>query len=514
MNKSSFGTAFALILIAAALFRGIGLDRRPMHHDEANQAVKFGALLDQGDYRYDPKDHHGPSLYYLTLPAAWAASTPTLASLNEKVIRMVPALFGVLLIFLILLFGRDLGREAKLAAGLLAALSPIMVFFSRFYIQEMLLAAFGMALLACMWSYTRRPSRPLALWAGISAGMMYATKETSLIMFAALAGALVLTVISERGGDIRLRARLSHVLIFLTAAVCVAFLLFSSFFQHLSGPVDSLLSFRSYIGKAAAPGWHTHPWSYYLGMLTYWKLGAGPVWSEALVVGLALLGAISAASGKVRQTAHPALARYILFYTCIITFLYSAVPYKTPWNAVPFYTGFLLLAGLGAASLFRFPFKTLWPKAVLLLLFFAGAAHLGWQSYRGSFIFDADTRNPHVYAHTSRDFLNMVKRISDIATIHPDGEEMLIKIFAIPYETWPLPWYLRRFSRVGYWTDAEDPGSLADVPVIIASPDLLDKLQPDLAATHLSEFYGLRHEVLTSLHIRRDLWDKFLETRK
>ena len=44
---------------------------RPMHHDEANQAVRFGRLLETGEYRYDRRDHHGPTLYYLTLPVAW-----------------------------------------------------------------------------------------------------------------------------------------------------------------------------------------------------------------------------------------------------------------------------------------------------------------------------------------------------------------------------------------------------------------------------------------------------------
>ena len=45
-----------------------------MHHDEANQAVKFGALLERGEYRYDAHDHHGPTLYYLTLPSPGCAA--------------------------------------------------------------------------------------------------------------------------------------------------------------------------------------------------------------------------------------------------------------------------------------------------------------------------------------------------------------------------------------------------------------------------------------------------------
>jgi predicted membrane-bound mannosyltransferase len=52
------------ILIVAGWLRLHDLGSRPMHADEANQAVKLGALLERGEYRFDPYDHHGPTLYY------------------------------------------------------------------------------------------------------------------------------------------------------------------------------------------------------------------------------------------------------------------------------------------------------------------------------------------------------------------------------------------------------------------------------------------------------------------
>ena len=72
---SGYGAAAAVLVVTIALAAGLvlrlaRLDVRPMHHDEANQAVKFGALLERGEYAYDAQDHHGPTLYYLTLPFA------------------------------------------------------------------------------------------------------------------------------------------------------------------------------------------------------------------------------------------------------------------------------------------------------------------------------------------------------------------------------------------------------------------------------------------------------------
>ena len=73
MNKTAFRGLFLLSSPARLLLRSVALGLRPMHHDEANQAVKFGTLLEKGEYRYDKNDHHGPSLYYLTLPAGLGA---------------------------------------------------------------------------------------------------------------------------------------------------------------------------------------------------------------------------------------------------------------------------------------------------------------------------------------------------------------------------------------------------------------------------------------------------------
>jgi predicted membrane-bound mannosyltransferase len=41
---------------------------RPVHTDEAVHSIKFKGLWEDGKYRYDPDEYHGPTLYYATLP--------------------------------------------------------------------------------------------------------------------------------------------------------------------------------------------------------------------------------------------------------------------------------------------------------------------------------------------------------------------------------------------------------------------------------------------------------------
>ena len=73
----------ALITLAALWLRIHDLGRRPMHADEANQGVKTGELLEAGTYAYDPRDHHGPTLYYAAAPIAWLRGEKSLAALSE-----------------------------------------------------------------------------------------------------------------------------------------------------------------------------------------------------------------------------------------------------------------------------------------------------------------------------------------------------------------------------------------------------------------------------------------------
>ncbi|MCK7478503.1 MAG: hypothetical protein M0C28_14785 [Candidatus Moduliflexus flocculans] len=49
MTKKAFAGLFLCALAGALAFRLVRLDLRPMHADEANQAVKFGGLLERGN---------------------------------------------------------------------------------------------------------------------------------------------------------------------------------------------------------------------------------------------------------------------------------------------------------------------------------------------------------------------------------------------------------------------------------------------------------------------------------
>lgn len=518
MNKKAASSGlFLLALLAACLFRLPFLGLRPLHHDEANQAFKFGDLLEKGEYRYDRTEHHGPSLYYLSLPFAWITSKTSFASLNEVTLRLVPALFGVGIVFLLLLLKSGFSKEAIFFSGIFAAISPVMTFYSRFYIQETLLVFFLVGAIATGWRYSQNPSILWAATSGFFGGMMYSTKETSIIAFGAIIGACVISYLSlnksdQLKGTIRI-PRVSHLFVFFGSGLVVSILFYSSFLKNPKGIIDSILAFAMYFSRAGEAGYHSYPWYYYLKLLACSRYETGPVWSEALILGLALVGSVVAFRHASSEKSSPLFVRFVFFYTLLETVIYSLTPYKTPWNMLPFYIGFTLMAGNGASELIRASKKFVL-RSLFILVLIGGIFNLSFQSYRANFKYYADSRNPYVYAQTSADFMDLIKRINELAQYHPDQDRMLIKVITNPYETWPLPWYLRGFKRVGYWQEVEAAGDFADVPIIISSIDKANKLEKRVSDNYQSQYYELRPEILLTLYIRQDLWEKFMEKQK
>ena len=514
MNQHRLSAVLFLAVLATALaLRLPQLDLRPMHGDEAVHAVKFGELLTEGTYRYDPNEYHGPTLYYLTLPIAWAFGAETLADTSEVMLRLVPVAFGVGFVALLWLIRVELSRGGMLCAAALATCSPALVFYSRYYIQETLLVFFTFLVIVAGWRYSRTLQVKWALLTGLGLGLMDATKETCIISFGALTLALVAIAV-RREGRADVRERWDRVLLSgagaggVLVAVFVTCLLFSGFGSNLGGIIDAYRALPTYFERAGGGGLHDHPWYYYLKMLLFTQYVPGPWWSEGLIVGLAAFGVGAAWWGRGVERAGLPLVRFLAVYTVLLAAAYSCIPYKTPWCMLGFLQGMTVLGGVGAwvllSAVRRVPLRI--TVAGLLM---ALTVQLGWQAYRGSYRFCADPRNPYVYAQPVNDVVRLGRRVVELAELHPEGRRMVVKVISPDY--WPLPWYLRSFERVGYWDEVpEQP----EAPVIIVAPALAEQVEGGLKGSYRSDYYGLRPEVPLLLYVEESLWQEFLKTRR
>ncbi|MBQ7189872.1 MAG: TIGR03663 family protein [Kiritimatiellae bacterium] len=498
---------FGGLVCLALAFRLPHLPDRPMHGDEANQAVRAGMLMDQGVYHYDPSDHHGPTLYYAALPFCRATAS-RFPETTEWNFRLVPVCFAVLTMLWMWLLakghdtevvqgetdptGRHVWQCGILFALLFFAVSPAFVYYNRFFIQESLLVCFltGMFWTARLWCRTRRVAAAVAF--GVFAGLCMTTKETFVLSFTAAFLAVVLNLLprSARPGDGFWRAFGKATAVAALAAAFVFVLFYSSFFTYWQGVKDALFStVGTYFHRATGVPEHQHPWWFYLQTVFWFKYGRGPLFSEAFLFPFAILAGIYAFRSPRRFA-----LRFLLLYTVILTVLYSLIPYKTPWCALTFLHGWILLAGIGVAVCFH----TRTTAAVGIILALALASWHGTQSVRAAFRYSADPRNPYVYAHTGGDCLRLVEEIERCAA-KANGFDTPIAFGVQPSDTWPLPWYLRRYRHVGYWTNAQEIPLQFSPSLLVVGAD-----QGEIAAARFGEgkessFYGVRPGTLVIL---------------
>ena len=274
------------LLLAAALLRLLYLNEKPLHHDEGVNGNFLVTLFRTGYYHYDPSNYHGPTLYYLAvIPTAinnvihWGHGLSTFA------IRLVTAAFGVGVVWLMLCLRRFLGASASLAAAAFAAVSCGFVYFSRYFIHEILFVFFSLGVIVA-WLWYRDTGRPrYLLLASASAAMLFATKETWIITAAVWLIAVPCTTFylwlrRRAQGEATLASGKglpqypdsgNNKKLYLEAAglfVAISVILYSSFFTNPGGILDSLRTFTFWTKTGHSGIYDKEWWTYARWMLT------------------------------------------------------------------------------------------------------------------------------------------------------------------------------------------------------------------------------------------------------
>ncbi len=134
----------AAVTAIATILRFYWLGLKPFHHDEGVNGFFLKTLFDKGTYAYDPANYHGPTLYYISLAFAKVFGLETVP------VRSSVAIFGVLTVVLALFLKRYIGKVGALSAALFLALSPGMVYISRYFIHEMFFVFCSLAIVVAV----------------------------------------------------------------------------------------------------------------------------------------------------------------------------------------------------------------------------------------------------------------------------------------------------------------------------------------------------------------------------
>ncbi|PSP77722.1 TIGR03663 family protein [Halobacteriales archaeon QS_1_68_20] len=176
--------AVAAVAAVALLARFVALGYRVMHFDEARVAYWTLRYVETGDWIYR-REIHGPLVQHVD---AWLFSA---FEPSDFVARAPVALVGGLLPLTALLFRDYLEDDEVVAASVFLALNPLLLYYSRFFRSDVLVAAFMLAALGYVARGIARRQPGDLYVAGAFLALGFASKENALVYLVCWVGMLV-----------------------------------------------------------------------------------------------------------------------------------------------------------------------------------------------------------------------------------------------------------------------------------------------------------------------------------
>ncbi|MFL2784491.1 MAG: flippase activity-associated protein Agl23, partial [Dehalococcoidia bacterium] len=146
-----------------------------MHHDESLHAFHSWQLSEGLGLIHNPM-MHGPLQMELT------AGIFFLFGDSDFTARLIYVLAGSLLTLMPFLFRSSLGRTGGVITSLLFAISPALLYFSRFARNDILMAVFTFGIIVAMWKYLETSKvKYLYFFTGLLA-LSFGTKESAYLI--------------------------------------------------------------------------------------------------------------------------------------------------------------------------------------------------------------------------------------------------------------------------------------------------------------------------------------------
>ncbi len=238
------------IILLAAILRFWGLGDKPLHHDESLHAYYALQLMKNdlqnwlscfngvtpGCYSYDPLLHgpfqfHAIALVYQI--SQWLHAPDN--GVNTTTVRIAAATLGTVLVSLPYFLRDYLGRIGALLACFLLAVSPSMVYFSRFAREDIYLACFTLLLVVAVGRYIRSRKMRWLVIAAAAFSLAYATAEATFLTIAIFGSFLGALIVWELGKRWPLRARVN------------AEVAYRKYLPETGGPVAVILYFLIFL---------------------------------------------------------------------------------------------------------------------------------------------------------------------------------------------------------------------------------------------------------------------------
>ncbi|WP_248896604.1 flippase activity-associated protein Agl23 [Haloplanus halobius] len=190
--RSDDGRALRAVLLVTALalaVRVVGLGTRIFHWDEGRVGYWILRYHETGEFAYRPIVH-GPFLFVVN---DWLFAVPGLGA-SDFSARLIVAVVGGLLPLSAWLLRDRLDDVEMTALALLLALNPLLVYYSRFMRNDVLVGAFAFVALALVVRALDRGDARLVYPAAAVFALAFTTKENAVVYLLCFLGAGTLLV--------------------------------------------------------------------------------------------------------------------------------------------------------------------------------------------------------------------------------------------------------------------------------------------------------------------------------
>ena len=514
-----------LIILFALLIRLFDLGERVFHHDESVHASFTLRLLNTGQYTYDPA-YHGPFLFHTT------AAIFHFLGINDTTARLIPVFFGVATIPLLFLLERELGKRGVLWSAFLIALSPSMVYYSRFFRNDLIIVFCTLATVAGGIRYlenlhsTKR--YPYLILVASSLAIAVSSKENAylvILMFGAYGGIYLLYKFYSdwKKENLSLKKALllkgSAVLPFLSDIIIsgvlfifIVMLFYTSLFRNET-------TIFSIVGKAFFHWMEMHkiqrlggPFYFYIPILLIYEIP------------ILLFGTMGIVYFLRKKDKNVPFFLFLSYWAVASLLLYSYLQEKVPWLVVHIVLPFAILAGAYLGEFFpRVPDngklrsingvengnsesgeKSIFERnrsGIHILL--AGILALTliislFQCISVNFYKSMDPDEKMTYIQASPDVRKLMEKIEGFNK----GPETLTLCVIEPQDLyWPLPWYLRDYELASYFRNLPSNTNY-DVIIVPAEYQMYNQISEE---EYNSYSFTLRQGKEFTLYYKRNL---------
>lgn len=456
-NECQIEKVIGIIFLAGLFLRIIVPNLKLLHHDEAIHAWFSYELLTKGTYQYDPM-YHGPLLYYLT------ALFFRIFGDSDLVARLLPAVFGSAIILLVYGIYKTgwLSRNQTIWTALFFALSPDMVYFSRFLRHDIFQLFFTVLLLLAVLAYLESKKGYWACIAGFAAAAGLCLKEDMPVCILVFGIFFLYLLISRR---IRLPGTwLRDLLGAVLVAGITGLLLYTSFFSHpemfFQAPFKAIEHWTSMSDECRLCG----PPYWYILMFLLYELPLLVLaiynicqwgWKDRGFSGFfSKIPGTSPEKPELPVCKNNYLMVLALIWTVVTLVFYGYVGEKVPWLLIHQLFPVIFLAS------YRIEGRKILFGIIAAILLMAMTIHVCYTP--------SDINEPIVQVQNSEG-MREVMQIIDQAD----------RVVVASDSYWPLPWYYRgeRWDKIRFYGKRVDP-------------TIWSQEKPDVVITHDTDSYS------------------------